>query len=84
MEPRVSIVVEDLIFNDSTKKFVLLHTEDGGTKFPRKPLYVRIYQQHEVILHKTATLKFTAVRENAKCQISSEYFSKAATIEREI
>jgi len=28
-------VIEDLIFNDSTKKFVLLHPEDGGTKLPR-------------------------------------------------
>ena len=35
MEPRVSIVVEDLIFNDSTKKFFLLYPEDVGTKFPR-------------------------------------------------
>jgi hypothetical protein len=62
-EPRVSIVVEDLLFNDSAKKIiVLLYPEDRDTKFPRKPLYVRVYQQHKVILHKTATFKFTAVR----------------------
>jgi hypothetical protein len=62
MEPRVSIVVEDLIFNDTTKKFLLLCPKNGGTKFPRNLIYVSVYQQHKVILHKTATFRFTAVR----------------------
>ena len=35
MEPSVSIVVEDLVFSDFTKKFFLLYPEDGDTEFPR-------------------------------------------------
>jgi hypothetical protein len=80
MEPRVSIVVEDLIFNDTTKKFLLLCPKNGGTKFHRN-----IYKYVSTNNIKSYSIKAQPPdSQQWERQISNENFSKTAIIEREI